>query len=47
MAELLRHCGLDVFYFGSASVWRPTRYAGELPNVNVAARRAAVRSTAT
>jgi len=39
IADLLRRCRFDVFYFGSFSVWRPTRYAGELPNMNVAARR--------
>lgn len=47
IAELLRRCGFDVCSFGSFSVWRPTRYPGELPNMNVAARRPTATATAT
>ena len=39
ISELLRRNHLEVCKFGSFSVWKPKRYPGELPNMNVISRK--------
>jgi 2-polyprenyl-3-methyl-5-hydroxy-6-metoxy-1,4-benzoquinol methylase len=38
IAALLRRGGFEVLYAQTAGIWRPTRYPGELPNMNVLSR---------
>jgi len=38
-SEPLRRHHLDVLRFGSFDIWRPRRYPGELPSVNVISRK--------
>jgi len=40
ISELLRRNHFEVRKFGSFSVWKPKRYPGELPNMNVISRKA-------
>lgn len=40
IAALLTRCGFQVLWFGSVTVWRPTRYPGSLPSMNVISRKA-------
>jgi SAM-dependent methyltransferase len=39
ISELLRRCGFRVLWMGSFTVWKPQKYAGELPNMNVIGRK--------
>jgi 2-polyprenyl-3-methyl-5-hydroxy-6-metoxy-1,4-benzoquinol methylase len=41
IATLLRRCGFEVVHAETAGVWRPTRYSGALPHMNVLSRRPA------
>lgn len=38
IAALLRRCGFEVLHAVTAGSWRPTRYPGELPNMNILSR---------
>jgi 2-polyprenyl-3-methyl-5-hydroxy-6-metoxy-1,4-benzoquinol methylase len=38
VTALLGHCGFEVLHAETAGIWRPTRYPGELPNMNVLSR---------
>jgi hypothetical protein len=40
ISELLRRNHFEVQKFGSFSVWKPKKYPGELPNMNVISRKA-------
>lgn len=37
--QLLRRCGFEIVQVGAFGLWRPTRYPGELWNMNVVSRR--------
>jgi len=39
IATLLRRCGFEVVHAETAGIWRPTRYPGELPHMNVLSRK--------
>jgi SAM-dependent methyltransferase len=36
---VLRRCGFEVVHAETAGIWRPTRYPGELPHMNVLSRK--------
>ncbi len=40
ISEFLRRHGFEVLHMGSFSVWKPKRYPGELPSMNVISRKA-------
>jgi 2-polyprenyl-3-methyl-5-hydroxy-6-metoxy-1,4-benzoquinol methylase len=40
ISELLRRHHFEVLRFGNFSIWKPKRYPGELPNMNVISRKA-------
>lgn len=40
ISEFLRRNHFEVLHFGSFAVWRPKRYPGELPSMNVISRKA-------
>lgn len=42
--ELLRRCDFEVLQVGAFGLWKPTKYPGELWNMNVIARKAEERS---
>jgi SAM-dependent methyltransferase len=39
IAALLRRCGFEVLHAETAGIWRPTKYPGELANMNVLSRK--------